>query len=188
MESACRHDKAPAGERIIATKTLRRSSHEAPTGRASLHLLARCTAVPDSRCVLVSTASNRVESACRPCQGTCGCLHLCNGAAMIRRLVEQACTFSMHGARRWRTQGACSSLLRALEWRALATMTRHLQVSAPLRESRHEAPSKLAPAPRCTAVADSRCVLVPATSTRVESACRHDQALAGVCPFTTKPT
>ena len=62
MDSACRHDEAPA--RGLPSRRSRR--HEAPTGRASLHLLHRCMPEADSRCVLVSAAaSTRMDSACR---------------------------------------------------------------------------------------------------------------------------
>ena len=47
--------------------------------------------------------------------------------------------------------------------------------------------SKLAAAPRCEAEADSRCVLVSAAGTLVESACHQDRATMHVLPLQRQP-
>ena len=88
----------------------------------------------------------------------------------LRRLIQQACgCFTVRGGsgRKVRTRLRCLPLHDVCK----------------LHRSRHEAlihTSKLAPAPRCEAEADSRCVLVSASGTQAESACRPDQAPA-VC-------
>ena len=102
-----------------------------------------CEVKANARCVLVSVAGTRIQSA-RP--GTCRCVRcLWNGAAMKLRLIEQACGYS---------------LVRGVD---------ALNVCARLCT--------------CVVTADSRCMLASASVTRVQSACRHDQAPASACPY-----
>ena len=75
--------------------------------------------------VLISAPGTRVESACR-CGHTSALIVVCNGAAINEAPTGGARLLLVHGARRRRSQGACSSLPQALEWRALAAVTTHL--------------------------------------------------------------
>ena len=130
--------------------------------------------------------------------GTCNVSY--NGAAMNLRLMDQACGCStVRGGQGLKVVVTYYDKVRARcchkhsgADRVLVAPTRHLQcVRPPIEQpqSCHEAPTD---GPRlrllhharrtgtqgCCRHTMTRCVLVAATSTRVQSACRPDQALA----------
>ena len=73
------------------------------------------------------------------CRGGLVPLHWSRHQALT---TERASLRLLHGARRRRSQGACSSLPLALWWRLLATKTKHLHGSdMPSHRSRHQAPT-----------------------------------------------
>ena len=87
MESACCEDQALA--RLCLS--LQGSRHQAPTNQASLRLLrAASQRRPRGACSSLLLALGWRDSACHQ-DNVC----LCNGAAIKRRLIEQACGCSV---------------------------------------------------------------------------------------------
>ena len=140
--SVCRHDQAQARVcRCVVCDTKPPSTLD----RASLHLLHGARRWRTQGACSSLSFGTRVESACRHDQAlarVCRCV-VCDDGAAINAPTDRASLHLLHGARRWRTQGACSSLPLALGWRVLAVMTRHRHVSAGASFATTEPPSTL---------------------------------------------
>ena len=136
VESACRHDQAPARVcRCVVCDD--GAAINAPTDRASLHLLHGAR-----RWRTQGACSSLSFGTCRHDQAPVRVCRCDDGAAIIAP-TDRASLHLLHGARRWRTQGACSSLPLALGWRVPAVMTRHWHVSAGASFATTEPPSTL---------------------------------------------
>ena len=116
---------------------LQRNRHASSDWWSKLAAALRCEAEAESRCVLISAPGTRVESACHHDHDhTAALIVVCNGAAM-QAPTGGASFRLLHGARRRRSQGACSSLPLALGWRVLTTVTTHLHFICGLHRCRH---------------------------------------------------
>ena len=148
-----------------------RSRHAALTGRESFAAAARCEAeaglANSSRCVLIILcrwhSQWRKVLAARdhtPAEVVC----LCNGAAMQRRLVEQALRL-LHGARRRPDSTRCVLIILCRwhsRWRRVLATRDHALAPAggvPLQRSRHTAPTG-----RASFAAAARCMLTCTSS------------------------
>ena len=111
--------KAPAG-RCSANG----SRHESPTDRASLWLLLNgarrwqtqgaCSSLPPALEWRVLAAATNAPA---------GIMMLCNGSRHEALTDRASLRLLLHDARRWQTQGACSSLPPTLGWRVLAAVS-----------------------------------------------------------------